>query len=190
MDEKFILYILLFFLGIISLLVGVIVYLILVLNRRPESNLKQYFDKLTRDFKRGRSEQTFFCQNHPDVSGSTVCRICEKVFCEACTKEHDSMLFCVEHFDLIIKNEWAEIAAAIVSPNDSDHSMFLYDFKKQLWEKDKIPSFVQVHYKINVDSDQIESHVKLFAKKAEAEALRGRLVFFQKTEEGSVSFSQ
>ncbi len=156
-----------------------VIYLLIAISKKPETNFKKYFDKLSKDLKRGKGEQTFFCQNHLETPATTVCRICEKVFCEACTKEHNNMLFCIDHFNLFIKNEWEEVDSVVTSPHDSTHTMYLYNFKNQLWEEEKIPSYIQTHYKINVDNDQIESHIKLYAQKKISTLLKTKINFFK-----------
>ena len=55
---------------------------------------------------------------------------------------------------------------------EAHKSFYLYDFKKGQWDQQNIPTYIVTHYKIDVTSDEIESHISLFALKEDAKQLK------------------
>jgi hypothetical protein len=51
-------------------------------------------------------------------------------------------------------------------------------YLKQLFEKDDLPTYVETHYKINVDHDYIETYLVLYGMKEKIEDLKKRLQQF------------
>jgi hypothetical protein len=116
-----------------------------------------------------------FCPHHSEEPGEVMCSICDKLFCKACIKPFKTMHFCKEHLSLMMRFDWAEVLTIKTSTTDPEQGVRLFDVKKELFEKDNIPTFVETHYKINVDQDFIETYLVLFAVKEEVEKLREKL---------------
>jgi hypothetical protein len=157
----------------VFVLVGVILFLFykFLLKRPLNSEIttplpSQYL--LKKDFV----VEKFYCHNHPDKNSIGSCLICEEVFCESCLIEHDGMFFCKEHFKIFANCEWEQISDVKTTPDTPMDSMYIWDFKRKLWNDEKIPSFVLTHYKINVENDFIESYVQLNVKKELAEKFK------------------
>lgn len=119
-----------------------------------------------------------FCPNHPDEPGETMCAICDKLFCKACIKPFKSMHFCKEHLPLIMRHDWDEVLTLKTSTHDPEQGVRLYDVKKELFQKDEIPTYVETHYKINVDQDYIETYLVLFGIREQVDSLKNRLKDF------------
>lgn len=116
-----------------------------------------------------------FCPNHPEEPGEVTCGICDKLFCHSCIKPFKSLHFCREHLPLVMSNQWEEVVTVKTSTQDPENGVRIYDIKKEIFEKEDLLSYVETHYKINVDQDQIETYLVVFATKEQLEAIRARM---------------
>lgn len=116
-----------------------------------------------------------FCPNHSDEPGETMCAICDKLYCKACIRPYKSLHFCKEHLPLIMRNEWEEVFTLKTSTHDPEEGVRLYDAKKKLFEDKNVPTYVETHYKINVDHDYIETYLVVFSIPKYIEIVRERL---------------
>jgi len=114
--------------------------------------------------------EKYVCHNHKDQPTVGACLICEDVFCETCLIEHEGLFFCKDHFKTYANNHWKQITDLKTTPNTPEEGLFIYEFKRKVWNKNSIPSFVLTHYKINVEDDLIESYIQLHVRE-EDEAL-------------------
>jgi hypothetical protein len=119
-----------------------------------------------------------FCPNHSEEPGEVSCSICDKIFCKACIKPFKTMHFCKEHLPLIMKHEWEEILTIKTSTTDPEQGVRLYDIKKSIFEKEEIPTYIETHYKINVDQDYIETYLVLYCIKENILELKQKLKEF------------
>lgn len=120
------------------------------------------------------------CPNHKENTPVGTCLICEEAFCEECLIEHESLYFCKEHFRTYADNKWEKITDILTTADTPEASMHVYDFKRDLWQFEKVPTFVLTHYKINVAEDIIESYVQLHVREIEVQELTNRLKTFKK----------
>ena len=104
------------------------------------------------------------CPNHPSEPGETICAICDLHYCHACVKPFKSMYLCKEHMPLVMGNEWGEVLTIKSSAADPEKGVRLYDLKKELYRDEDLPSYIETHYKLNVDHDSIETYLVMFAK--------------------------
>lgn len=175
--------IILFLLFIIFLLLGVIVYVLYkLLNNKPSTTTSNEVNPQTTNFKK-KSEtsvtEKFYCQNHTETASAGSCLICEDVFCENCLIEHEGLYFCREHFKVFTNHKWKQITDVKTTPHTPEDGLFVWDFKRLLWKKDNIPTFVLTHYKINVESDFIESYVQLNVLEEHEDKLRAEIEKFK-----------
>ena len=115
-----------------------------------------------------------YCSNHPQDHAKGMCSICQECFCDDCIKEHDGLTFCNPHFRLYISHEWTELETIKTTPETPESAFPIYDFKKLLWEEEGLPAVISTHYKINIDTDTIESFVKLLVRTDELDSLSER----------------
>lgn len=113
-----------------------------------------------------------FCPNHSEEPGEVVCAICDKLYCKACIKPFKTMHFCKEHLPLIMRHDWDEVLTLKTSTTDPERGVKLYDIKKEIFENKQVPTYVETHYKINVDQDFIETYLVLYAIKENVESVR------------------
>lgn len=116
-----------------------------------------------------------FCPNHPDEPGETMCAICDNLYCKSCIRPYKSLHFCKEHLPLIMRNEWEEVFTLKTSTHDPEEGVRLYDAKKRLFQEKDIPTYVETHYKINVDHDYIETYLVVFSIQQHTEIVNKNL---------------
>lgn len=104
-----------------------------------------------------------------------LCSVCEKDLEEENHFEIDNIHFCKEHYNFYIKNDWEEISNQRTTADTPEAGIYIYNFQKDLWKNEKIPSFIVCEYKIDVNTDQIETYVKLNVIKKLASQLEERL---------------
>jgi hypothetical protein len=129
-------------------------------------------------------EQAGNCHFHPQLKAETTCAICEVLICENCAKPQGKIHFCPEHNQTFKSNEWEILDAVKASADNTTASQYLYKFKKSLWSEKNIPTYIQVHYQINVDDDTIISEVQLFCIREHARLYRQLI---QNQKEGSIT---
>lgn len=119
-----------------------------------------------------------FCANHPDEPGEVNCAVCDTLYCTACIKPFKSMHLCKEHLALVMRHEWDEVLTLKTSTTDPEQGVKLYDVKKDLFLKEEIPTYIETHYKINVDQDFIETYLVLYGIRERVSELKTKLQEF------------
>lgn len=119
--------------------------------------------------------ESFYCPNHSEIQTQGTCLICEEAFCEKCLIEHESLMFCKEHFRTFAQNKWVHISDVKTTPHSPEEALYVYHYKRYLWKELQKPSFVITHYKINIEEDFIESFVQLHVLEEEAQELKIQL---------------
>lgn len=119
-----------------------------------------------------------FCPNHPDEPGEVSCSICDHYFCSTCIKPFKNMHVCKEHLPLLMHNEWEEVHSIKSSAQDPDEGVRLYDIKKNIYLNQNIPTYIETHYKINIDKDHIETYLVLFSIKENVTLVKEKLRSF------------
>ncbi|MFP5385447.1 MAG: hypothetical protein ACLGHN_05170 [Bacteriovoracia bacterium] len=180
------LFILVIVLGLLTLLVYKLLKQQPTLNQTPSSNgdevphpdisRSEFHPEVLRrmqeveKFKPKRSD--LFCPNHSEEPGEVSCAICDKLFCKSCIKPFKSLHFCKEHIPLIMRHDWDEVLTLKTSTSDPEQGVHLYEVKKKLLQDEDIPTYIETHYKINVDQDYIETYLVLFAMKEKIPLLK------------------
>lgn len=115
------------------------------------------------------------CANHPNEPSEGACAICSKYFCESCLKSHGTLTFCREHLNVFLSSDWGEAYTVKSTPDDPEAGVKVVEWKNSVWEAEGTPTYVETHYKINVEGDHIESWIVLFAREAELADIKKRL---------------
>jgi len=116
-----------------------------------------------------------FCPNHSEEPGEVMCAICDKIYCKSCIKSFKTLQFCKEHLPLVMRHDWEEIVTVKTATHDPERGVRLYDFKKEIFEKNDLPTYIETHYKINVDSDYIETYLVMYAMKESTKKIKNLL---------------
>jgi hypothetical protein len=71
-----------------------------------------------------------------------------------------------------MNHQWDEVMTVKTSTEDPEHGVRIYEKKKDIFEKDDLPTFIETHYKINIDQDHIETYLVVFAMKEQLEKIK------------------
>lgn len=151
-----------------------------VIARLKEVNINP--DELKKDSKSQKKNKNllaineeYYCSHHPSELSAGTCVVCENAFCSHCLKSHKSLHFCQEHLQLFLTNKWAQVASVKTNPEETEEGVYLYKLKRDLWLNEKVPSYMETQYKIDIDTDYIESFVALYVREKDLEAVQKRL---------------
>jgi len=117
----------------------------------------------------------YVCAFHPDCDPVGVCAICEAACCESCLREWEHLNFCSDHIKLYAAHKWEPITNERTTANSPEASSYIYEFKKNIWSQG-VPSFIVTHYRIEIESDIVESYVQLFVKLEDKVALSSMIL--------------
>lgn len=159
-----------------------LIYRLLKEDRKPQtptnSPFNQYHpairDRIKEADKLKPTNSELFCPNHPQEPGETSCAICDRLFCRACNKPFKSLHFCKEHLPLVMRHDWQEVMTLKTSTENPEEGVRLYQRKREIFERDSVPTYVETHYKIDVDHDHIETYLVVFAIHDQVEATRDK----------------
>ncbi len=105
-----------------------------------------------------------FCPYHPQEPGEVQCGMCARFFCPKCVRPMKSIYFCKEHMALYLRSQWQEVLTLKTNSNDPEGGVRLYEQKQELFTTQQVPTYIETHYKIDVDGDYIETYLVLFAQ--------------------------
>ncbi|MBT7611550.1 MAG: hypothetical protein HN576_17470 [Bacteriovoracaceae bacterium] len=178
MDTQF--WIILFFLilisGLLITVLGLAFYIVFTNN-----NAKTDSAKNTEAIKKNAAPCTIDapplvnCHHHDKIQAQAFCSICKLALCEDCVRDDKNIYFCQDHFQLYLQSDWVELETVTTNPNHPEDGMYIYEFKEKIWLENNTPTFVTIHYKIDVESDHIESELKLMARKEEKKFLKEKI---------------
>ena len=174
------------------MLVGLVVVGVRLLKAKPQQSQPEALTPVVVDDKdrfhpeiRKRMEAAQFirrremiestCANHPNEPSEGGCAICAKYFCVNCLKTHGILNFCREHYNVFLSANWSEAYTVKSTPDDPEAGVKVVDWKNKVFETEGTPTYVETHYKINVEGDQIESWIVLFARETEVVDIKKRL---------------
>ena len=115
-----------------------------------------------------------YCIDHPENFSNGKCSISLEPLCEQCLSKQGDMVIGRKYLDLFLENEWIEIQ---MIRDEKEIKKRYMDVKQDLWIKDSIPTIIQGHFKINVETDEIEPYIVLFAPEDQQELVRSKFTF-------------
>ncbi len=119
-----------------------------------------------------------FCHHHEKILAVGTCLICEESFCKDCLKEIDGLHFCPEDVSIYTKHTWKKVTNQKTTPENTKDALYIYEYKKNIWKKERVPSYILTHYKINIEGDFIESYVELYFPEDIADYHKNQLTEF------------
>lgn len=160
----------------LAICVAFLVHKVLHQNKDHEKELPKKQEERT-----AQSDPTLMmCVNHPERQAQGLCAISEVPICESCLREDDGLVFSVDHFRTYLQAKWTVIEKVKATPEDTTASAHIYKLKRRLWAHDETPTLVSTHYRIDVDTDQIESHIHFLVREQEKEDIKAKLSKEQK----------
>jgi hypothetical protein len=104
------------------------------------------------------------CSVHDDLAAVAACAVCDEYFCSDCLRQHENLYFCSTHLHLFLDSEWKEYESIQTSTDDPERGVRFYELKKKLWSEKNIPMVILTHYKIDVDTDTINTFLKVLVR--------------------------
>ncbi|TDJ05900.1 MAG: hypothetical protein E2O68_05700 [Deltaproteobacteria bacterium] len=115
------------------------------------------------------------CNTHTDRRATGGCQICEQTFCKDCLENYRNILLCSKHHQLAEKARWISIKTVRPSSENPEEGILLQKLKESMWKQEGLPAFIITHYKINLESDLIESHMDLFVRRVDRDTFKEKL---------------
>lgn len=147
----------------------------------PKDSAKEFQPEMEKRFTEVKKKnqailkQNVYCSNHPEEVGETTCAICGNFFCHRCIKTYKAMHLCNEHLALIMKNDWEEIITIKSHTDDTEAGVKLVEVKQKWWDEEELATYIETHYKINIDGDYVETYLVLFGIKTQIDNIKRRL---------------
>lgn len=187
MSEQLFLIVIVFLAIIMVAMMVIIVLLFLKLNQKnppaaisPETPPSSFSKEDTGLKVKVSTDPTLqMCVNHPEVPAHALCAISQEPICEGCVREDDGIIFGLDHFRTYLESKWVELESVRATADQTEASAHLFAFKYSKWKIGQTPSFVTTHYRIDVESDEIESLIRLYVREEEKDQLRMELTQFK-----------
>jgi hypothetical protein len=171
--------IVLFMITVLLLFAGIILVAFLVLKKNKDRKLdtteKKSYDEIKKELATQATYNTGHCFTHKDQPSRATCAICEQEICEQCIRQINNINFCPEHISTYVSNNWTPITNQRTTPDNPEDGIYIYDFKKDIWLQENVPSYIQTEYKINMDNDFIESFVQLHVREEDVDSLKAKV---------------
>lgn len=140
---------------------------------KPETNYHPEIQKRLDELKFSKATtENIFCPYHPEEAGEVQCGICHKYFCARCVRPMKSIYFCKEHMALFLRSQWQEVLTLKTSSEDPEAGVRLFEKKQEIFKEKQLPSYVETHYKIDVEGDYIETYLVVFAQEEQIEEMK------------------
>lgn len=115
------------------------------------------------------------CKTHLEKRATGGCQICEGTFCEECLEIYRNILLCPKHHQLAIKASWISVKTIRLSSENPQEGIKLQELKESVWKKENLPAYIITHYRINIESDVIESHMDLYVRRQDEDQFKEKL---------------
>lgn len=115
-----------------------------------------------------------YCVDHSTEVSIGNCAISGNAYCKHCLKTFQNIKVGKKYLNMFLASDWLDFLVIPKRDIYDDVDPRLLDLKRELWENEKMPIIVQNHYKINIDSDQIESYTVFKSRKEDVDSLKIR----------------
>jgi hypothetical protein len=184
-SEQLFVIVIVFFGLIMLMMMGLIVFLFLKLNTQKPSSPqepKEIKNPPVAPLKTQSDPTLQMCINHPESPAQALCAISAEPICESCVREDDGVIFSLDHFRTYLESSWVEMESVRATAAQTEASAHLFAFKQARWKKNQTPSYVTTHYRIDIDSDEIESLIRLYVREEDKDLLKSELINFKNIE--------
>jgi hypothetical protein len=115
------------------------------------------------------------CKTHLERRATGGCQICENTFCSECLENYRNILLCPKHHQLAIKENWISVKTVRLSSENPQEGIKLQKLKESVWKRENLPAYIITHYRINIESDVIESHMDLYVRRQDEDQFKEKL---------------
>jgi hypothetical protein len=117
------------------------------------------------------------CVDHADREAKGKCLISGDYFYEECLTIYKDMKFGKKYIELFLSSEWVEVVTIPNDDHQADVTERIQKMKMEFWKEKKLPLIVQGHYKINIQTDQIESFTVVMSRIKDKELFQKEFSF-------------
>lgn len=192
--EKILFAIVILLIVILIVLIGVVGYLLLKYLKlqeqrqaRPNHGVSSYEDKMPKEVKeqieKARSQKQLdsvhgqFCVDHPENMAKGKCSISGEPYCELCITKEKDVRIARKYLHLFLDNTWENIFFIEDEILGEEKLAKLMDLKKEIWSNDGTPIITQKQFKINVETDMIETFTVVMARPEDSEMVKSKFSF-------------
>ncbi len=118
-----------------------------------------------------------FCIDHPELYAKGVCSICNEPYCELCITKEMNVKVARKHLDLILDSKWEMVHMLQNEETGPDKLNELFRIKKSLWRESQTPIITHRQFKINIETDQIETYTFVQVREQDLAEIEPQLKF-------------
>ncbi len=118
-----------------------------------------------------------FCVDHPELYAKGICAISNLPYCELCLTKEDGIKIARKHLDLYLDNKWETMYMLNHNTCSADNFNELFKVKRELWEADNTPLITHRQFKINVETDKVETYTFVQARTQDVAMIASKLEF-------------
>ena len=180
---------------ILILLLGVVAYFLyryLKLKESDKSSLKkdatkslekrmplEMREKVNEAQKLTKSLVGQFCIDHPENSAKGNCSISNEYYCELCITKEKDVRIARKYLNMFLDTEWKDTFFFNNSEIGTEKLNELFRVKVELWKDKSIPVITQQQFKINIETDDIETYTVVMTREEDQGVIDGRLGFLK-----------
>lgn len=124
-----------------------------------------------------KTQEDLFCIDHPKTHSSGACAISGEYYCEECLVNQEDVKLAKKYADIYLENKWLQVCMIPNVGMDQTSIDKIVQTKKELWTKESVPLIVQGHYKINVETDEIEAFTVVMTRENDFDFINTQLAF-------------
>lgn len=118
-----------------------------------------------------------FCVDHPDLPAKGRCAISDELYCDLCLTKENDVKVARKFLNLFLDHEWPVFQMLNNEEVGADKLNEVMRVKKELWKDGQIPIITQRQFKINIESDEIETFTVIMVREVDKEVAKQRFGF-------------
>lgn len=116
-----------------------------------------------------------FCVDHPEILAKGICAISSENLCELCLTKEDDIKIGRKYLNTYLDNSWTDLEMIRHTSENSSLISQIESLKKNLWDENQTPIIMQKQFKIDIDTDIIETYTLVKVIESDADSIRNSL---------------
>lgn len=141
----------------------------------PESIKKQIDAAKSKRIKESIEGQS--CVDHPENPAKGKCSISGEAYCELCITKEKDVRIARKFLHLFLDNEWENIYFVEDMLVGEDKIKQLMQIKMDIWNNEGTPIITQKQFKINIETDEIETFTVVMTRPEDSESVKSKFSF-------------
>lgn len=118
-----------------------------------------------------------FCIDHPELPAKGICSISDEAYCDLCITKEKDIRMARKYLNLFLDNDWLELFMINNNSTGADKLNETMRLKRELWRDSQIPVITQKQFKINIESDEIETYTVIMGRENDQDTIQEKLSF-------------